>query len=112
VGAGGELMAALRISYRHGVADDVVKLGAFAQIAAKRRFGMPAMKDDDPEPLLFGVFVELHGPAVAKDGDAFDEWLVGVDSFELVTEDPPVAEVPATTETPSDPLPDSPPISD
>lgn len=110
-------MAKLLITYRDGRAGDEVRLGAFAQIAAKRRYGMDGL-GDDPEPILFGAFVELQGPQAAKvrpveDGelDAFDQWLTLVDGFELVTEDPPVAET-GTTETHTGSSPDSPPTSD
>lgn len=94
---------------------DVVTLGGFAQIATKRRFGLDAIKSDDPEVLMFGVFVELHGPAGAKDPEAFDDWLVGVDYWEAVRKDgtPEVDEAdPQEAATPSDSSPDSPPTSD
>ena len=111
-------MARLRITYRDGLRlPDEVRLGAFAQIAAKRRYGLDGL-GDDPEPILFGAFVELQGPQAAKvrpvdegELDAFDTWLTGVESFELVTEEPPVAET-GTTETRTGSSPDSPPTSD
>lgn len=107
-------MAKLRIEYRDEHPADEVSLGAFSQIAAKRRYGIEAMKTEDPEPTLFAAFVEIEGPAVAKDLDAFDAWLVTVERFELVKspsevdddEDPPLAE------TSSDSSLDSPPTSD
>lgn len=90
---------------------DVVKLGAFAQIAAKRRFGLAAIQSNDPEPMLFGVFVEIVGPQAAAPPEAFDEWLMGVDGFEIDFGDAPAADPPvAATSTPSSP--DSPPTSD
>ena len=59
-------MARLRITYRDGLRlPDEVRLGAFAQIAAKRRYGLDGL-GDDPEPILFGAFVELQGPQAAK----------------------------------------------
>lgn len=107
-------MAKLRITYRTDRQTDEVTLGAFAQIAAKRRYGLEATKSDDPEVALFGCFVELDGPAAAKDPDAFDAWLMEVETFELVAapaeedpENPPPAETPS-----SDTLPESPPTSD
>lgn len=117
-------MARLEVTYRDGTSDSVA-LGAFAQIAAKRRFGLEATKSDDPEVALFGVFVELKGPQAAKvppptvlpDGsivdavDPFDEWLATIETFGLAggaeddTEDPSPAES-------SEPSPESPPTSD
>lgn len=107
-------MAKLRITYRTDRQPDEVTLGAFSQIAAKRRYGLEATKSEDPEVALFGCFVELAGPAVAKDPDAFDDWLLEVESFGLATEpgeeDP---EDPSPAETPSsDKSPESPPTSD
>lgn len=102
----------LRITYRDSSDSVDVKFGAFAQIAAKRRYGLDTLKTEDPEPVLFAAFVELEGPAVAKDPDAFDSWLFTVEGFELVTgeetddTDPPVAE------TRSGSSPGSPPTSD
>jgi hypothetical protein len=62
-----------------------VVIGAFAQIAAKRRFGMDALRDGDPEPVLYGVWIELDGPRPkGEDPDLFDTWLQTVDEFELV----------------------------
>ncbi len=107
-------MAKLRITYRTARQPDEVTLGAFSQIAAKRRYGLEATKSEDPEVALFGCFVELEGPAVAKDPDAFDAWLLDVETFGLVAEpgeeDP---EDPTPAETPSsDTSPESPPTSD
>ena len=107
-------MAKLRITYRTDRKPDEVTLGAFSQIAAKRRYGLEATKSEDPEVALFGCFVELEGPAVAKDPDAFDAWLFNVETFALVAEpgegDP---EDPTPAETPSsDTSPESPPTSD
>ena len=90
-------MARLRLTYRSGRAPDEVSLGAFSQIAAKRRYGLEALKSDDAEPVLFGAWVELVGPAGAKEPDDFDLWLVDLDQFELIggtdpDMDPPVAE--------------------
>lgn len=70
-----------------GQAREVI-VGAFAQIAAKRRFGMDALRDGDPEPVLYGVWIELDGPRPkGEDPDLFDEWLRSVDGFELVQPD-------------------------
>lgn len=106
-------MARLRITYRdQSKTADEVTLGAFAQIASKRRFGIEVLKTDDPEPVLFGAFVELVGPAAAKPEEAFDEWLFGVEGYELVKTDedddpanPPLAESSGTS-------PGSPPTSE
>lgn len=109
----------IRVHYKdQALVAPVVTLGGFAQIATKRKFGLPALKTDDPEVLMFGVFVELNGPAAAADPEAFDKWLVDVDYWEAVrndgtpdedeadTADPPMAAIP------SDSSPDSPPTSD
>jgi hypothetical protein len=65
-----------------------VVVGAFAQIAAKRRYGMDALRDQDPEPVLYGVWIELDGPRPKnEDPDLFDEWLKKIDGFELVQPD-------------------------
>lgn len=117
----------IRVHYRTDDKDpDTVVLGGFAQIATKRKFGLAGIKSQDPEVLMFGVFVELHGPAGAKDPEAFDDWLVTVDYWEAVRsdgttiadddpddepeddddEDPPVAVIP------SDSSPGSPPTSE
>lgn len=101
-------MAKLRITYRTDRQPDEITLGAFSQIAAKRRYGLEATKSEDPEVALFGCFVELNGPAVAKDPDAFDEWLVDVETFGLVAEetdpeDPQPAETPSSSTSPESP---------
>lgn len=104
-------MAQLRITYRDG-RSDVVTLGAFAQIAAKRRYGLEQTKSEDPEVALFGCFVEIEGPARAKDPENFDDWLRTVADFGLVTEDTD-PEDPSPAETPSTgKSPDSPPTSE
>lgn len=103
-------MATLEISFRSGDVERV-KFGAFAQIAAKRRFGLDVIRTEDPEPVLFGAFVELNGPAAAKDPDAFDAWLMTVDAFRLVPAEAD-DENPPTAETRSDLSPGSPPTSD
>jgi hypothetical protein len=92
---------------------DVVTLGAFSQVAAKRRYGLDAMKSDDPEVALFACLVELEGPARSAEPDALDQWLQTVQEFELVRpaeadpEDPSPAETPSSQESPG-----SPPTSD
>lgn len=66
---------------------DVI-VGAFAQIAAKRRFGMDALRDGDPEPALYGVWIELDGPRPkGEDPEAFDRWLQTVERFDVVQPD-------------------------
>lgn len=101
----------LRITFRDGSDPVDVRFGAFAQIAAKRRFGIEVLRTDDPEPVLFATFIELEGPAAAKDPDQFDDWLLNVDSFKLVggketdDADPPPAEIRSGS------LPGSPPTS-
>lgn len=100
------------------LADDTertVTLGAFSQIAAKRAYGMDALRSGDPEPALYSVWIELEGvPRKGTDAAAaFDTWLQSVRSFELVTadqeddddEDPPMAESSGSS-------PFSPPTSD
>lgn len=89
------MAAKLRVTYLdHDRTPDVVALGAFAQIATKRRYGLDALKAEDPEVIFFGAFVELVGPPAAKsDPDEFDRWLMSVENVEVVTpEDPPTAE--------------------
>ena len=99
---------------------DEVTLGAFSQIAAKRRYGLEATKSEDPEVALFACFVELVGPAKAKRpddpnaDDPFDVWLLDVEAFSLIKaegeEDP---EDPSPAETlSSDTSPGSPPTSE
>ena len=105
-------MAKLRITYRgeSPPPPDVVTLGAFAQIAAKRRYGLEATKSDDPEVALFGCFVEIAGPQKAAEPEAFDEWLFTIDTFGVEATDP---NDPTPAETPSsDTSPESPPTSD
>lgn len=107
-------MARITITYRDpSRRPDELSLGAFAQIAAKRRFGIDAMKTDDPEPVYFAAFVELEGPAAAKAEDAFDEWLLSVETLDIEAPEqededpsnPPPAESSGTS-------PESPPTSD
>ena len=106
-------MAKLRITYRTTRQPDEVTLGAFAQIAAKRRYGLEATKSEDPEVALVGCFVELEGPQTAKDPDAFDAWLYDVESFSLVEAEGEDPEDPSPAETQSsDMSPESPPTSD
>ena len=96
--------ARLRVTYRDEArTDDVVKLGAFSQVAAKRRFGIAALQSGDPEAILFGAFVELHGPAKAEANGAFDEWLKTVEEMETVDEDPPKAEPTSSASSPESP---------
>jgi hypothetical protein len=105
-------MARLHITYRTDRPSDDVSLGAFAQVAAKRRYGLEALKSEDPEVAMFGAFVEIEGPAVAKDPDAFDEWLMTVETFELVATTEADPSDPPPAETRSDSSPVSPPTSD
>lgn len=102
----------LRIHFRDDQQPVDVMLGGFAQIATKRKFGLDAIKSDDPEVLLFGVFVELEGPRAAKDDDAFDTWLVNVDHWEAVSDADDADEDPTDAATPSTPSPVSPPTSE
>ncbi len=63
-----------------------VKLGPLAQIAAKRRLGMEAVRQGDPEATLFGAYVELEGPRPkTEQPEKFDKWLASLSSFEMVT---------------------------
>ena len=106
-------MAKLRITYRDGSPDSELTIGAFAQIAAKRRYGIAAVRDgaeQDPEAGLFAAFVEVKGPQVAADPPAFDKWLQTVDSMSAIDEDNPADPPPAETSPPT--WPDSPPTSD
>lgn len=100
-------MAAVKVTFRDGTPEARVKLGAFAQIAAKRHFGLEAMKTEDPEPVLFATFVELVGPAAAKNLDGFDAWLQRIDAFAVEedddTENPPPAESSSTSSASSPP---------
>ena len=107
-------MAKIQLSYRdEAKPDDIVTLGAFAQIGAKRRYGLEALSSGDPEPVLYGCWIEIVGPLVVKKvgTDAFDAWLQTVAEYELAAgadaTDPPVAETPS-----SDSSPGSPPTSD
>ena len=98
--------------------DREVAVGAFAQIAAKRRYGMDSLRDGDPEPVLYGVWIETDGPRppaekaldIEDPSHPFNAWLASVEFFELVEggtddEDPPPAESSA-------PSPESPPTSE
>lgn len=77
-----------RIRVQIGGAPREVIVGAFAQIAAKRRYGMDSLRDGDPEPVLYGVWIELDGPRPKDEpADKFDEWLRTVEFFELVQPD-------------------------
>lgn len=102
-------MARFRVTYRDDTPPAEVSVGAFAQIAAKRRYGVDAVtgrtgKDGeilqpaDPEAGLFAVFVEVVGPQAAAEIEAFDAWLIRVEDAEVVDapadddEDPQTAE--------------------
>jgi hypothetical protein len=101
-----------KIRVRIGEVDRDVLVGAFAQIAAKRRYGMDALRDGDPEPVLYGVWIELDGPRPKnEDPEAFDEWLRSVEYFELVTPEGADDEDPTPAES-SAPSPVSPPTSE
>lgn len=102
-------MTALLVTFSDG-SEKEVTLGAFAQIAAKRRYGLEAIKSDDPEVVFFGIFVELVGPAAAKDSEAFDSWTLGVQGFRLAQ--PAADPDPTTAEESPGSSPDSPPTSD
>jgi hypothetical protein len=101
----------IRIHFRDDQPPPEVMLGGFAQIATKRKFGLDAIQSNDPEVLLFGVFVELEGPRAAKDEDAFDTWLVNVDHWEAVGGDDDDDD-PTDAATPSTPSLESPPTSE
>jgi hypothetical protein len=97
-----------------GQTERIVAIGAFSQIAAKRRYGLDTIREGDPEPVLYGVWIELEGPRPkGEDPEKFDEWLRTVEHFEIVSneevsdddEDPPVAGSSASS-------PDSPPTSE
>lgn len=107
-------MARIKITYRTGRPADDFSLGAFSQIAAKRRFGLEAMKSEDSEPVFFAAFVELEGPAAAKAEDAFDAWLLGVEDIEILKPDEEKDEDPANPPPAEsfDTSPGSPPTSE
>ncbi len=96
---------AIEITYSSGETKRIVP-NAFAQVASKRRFGLEAVKANDPEAILFVLFVADVGPrAAASDAAAFDAWLETVESYtsEDATPDPTTE----ATETPSASSPDS-----
>lgn len=98
-------MAQIKVIYIDGTTVDVSP-NAYAQVAAKRRFGIDAIKAEDPEVALFAVFVASVGPAAAANTSAFDEWLMTVAHYEAVpATDPPQA---TPDPTPSDTSPASP----
>ncbi len=75
----------------------VVRSGAFAQIAAKRRYGLEPLREGDPEVVLYAVWIETNGIPKGPTPDAdFDEWLKTVAGIEL-DQDP--------EEDPEDPTP-------
>ncbi len=98
-------MAQIKVTYTDGTSADVSP-NAYAQVAAKRRFGIEAIKAEDPEVALFAVFVASVGPAAAKDPDAFDAWLETVAHYEAVPSPDPSEATPDPT--PSDTSPASP----
>lgn len=77
-------MARFLVTFRDGTPPAEVSVGAFSQIAAKRRYGVQAVAGEtaDPEAGIFAVFVELVGPQKAADVEAFDTWLMTVEDFE------------------------------
>lgn len=77
---------------------------AYAQVAAKRRYGVEAMRED-PEAGLFAVFVQDVGPRAAADPEAFDEWLMDVAEF-AIREDEPADPPTATASTSQEPSPE------
>lgn len=104
-------MARIRINYRDGKAPSELSFGGYAQIAAKRKFGLDAIKSDDPEVLVYGCFVELEGPAAGKSDELFDAWLLTVEDWELM-EPKAGADNPPSAESSSATSPDSPPTSE
>lgn len=91
-----------------------VKLGPFAQIAAKRRLGLEAVQEGDPEAVLFGAYVELEGPRPkTEQPEQFDKWLKTLAGFKMAEEEDPEDdddEDPQPAES-SAPSPESPPTS-
>jgi hypothetical protein len=97
-------MARFIVTFRDGSPARELSVGAFAQIAAKRRYGVAAITGNevtgeppDPEAGVFACFVELVGPQEATRIEAFDEWLQTVEDFAPAkngdgAEDPPPAE--------------------
>lgn len=100
-----------------------VKLGAFSQIAAKRRSydgipGIEALKAGDPEALLYATWIELVGPRPKNESRDFEDpnhpfnaWLRTVENFQLAEEGPEDDEDPTEAES-SAPSPVSPPTSE
>lgn len=102
-------MAKINLTYKGDKPADAVALGAFSQIAAKRLYGMEALKSDDPEPVLYACYVELNGAAAAKKSgpEGFDKWLETIANFELSdTSDP------STATKSSESSPELPPTTD
>lgn len=96
-----------------------LKPGAYSQIAAKRHLGLQAVKDEDPEAVLFMCAVEIHGAAwgasclTGTEGSTpFDRWLQTVEDISVIhpEEDDDDADPPPAAS--SEPSPDSPPISE
>ena len=104
-------MARFKVTYRDDTPPAEVSVGAFAQIAAKRRFGIEAIRVSDPEAVAFAVFVECVGAQAAAPLEAFDEWLLRVDDVNPA-DGAPADEDPTPAEASSASLPDSPPTSE
>lgn len=105
-------MARFRVTYRDETPPVEVSVGAFAQIAAKRRYGVAAIRESDPEAVGFAVFVEVVGPKAAAVVEAFDDWLFRVEDVDQIAGAPADDEDPPKAETSSASSPDSPPTSD
>lgn len=103
----------IRLEFNNGADPIECKLGPFAQIAAKRRYGLDVVQTSDPEPALYGVWIELHGPqaGAGESGPArFDAWLQTLDTFDVVEVADPADPQPAEATTVTSPS--SPPTSD
>ena len=87
----------------------VVRSGAFAQIAAKRRYGLEPLREGDPEVVLYAVWIETNGIPKGPMPDAdFDEWLKTVAGIELDKPEEDDPEDPTPAESNASSL-DSPP---
>lgn len=113
------MAALLEVEFADGTKKEI-RPGGYSQIAAKRYLGVEAIRADDPEAILFMVYVEIHGAKVAKDATvadthgmtAFDRWLQTVIDISIVQ---PNGDEPTADPTPaasSEPSPDSPPTSE
>lgn len=93
-----------------------VRSGAFAQIAAKRQYGLNVIKSGDPEVVLYSTWIELYGPPSRNPAaqevsaaEAFDTWLGTITDMQIGEDEEDDSQDPTQADL-SDSLPDSPPI--